>query len=314
MLDKTIYVPSSPLNTPVLFLVFNRLDTSMQVLESIREAKPPRIYLAADGPRDNVKGENSIVKNVVKSIVQNIDWDCEIHTLIREHNLGCKLAISEAISWFFENEDQGIILEDDCLPCKSFFWFCEEMLNTYKNDLRIWHISGDNFQHGIPRSEESYYFSKYVHVWGWATWKNRWQSYDVMMSSYKEFKKNNFVKSLSDNRKMRRHWMSVFDRAANQKVDTWDFQWTYAVKTNNGLSIIPENNLVSNIGFGENATHTKSNDSNFSSMNTLNLEWPLKHPLFKVHNHEADKYTTSQKTSIVIAIQNIINKLLGYLR
>ena len=132
MLDKTIYVPSSPLNTPVLFLVFNRLDTSMQVLESIREAKPPRIYLAADGPRDNVKGENSIVKNVVKSIVQNIDWDCEIHTLIREHNLGCKLAISEAISWFFENEDQGIILEDDCLPCKSFFGFVKKCSTLIK--------------------------------------------------------------------------------------------------------------------------------------------------------------------------------------
>ena len=170
-------------NTSILFLIFNRPEETKRVFESIKEAKPSKLYLASDGPRSHVIDEEKIVSEVKLNVLNAIDWDCEVKTLFREKNLGCKIAVSEAISWFFDHEDQGIILEDDCLPSQSFYRFCEELLNIYKNDLRIWHISGDNFQNGIARSEESYYYSKFSHVWGWATWKDRWQHYDVMMKS-----------------------------------------------------------------------------------------------------------------------------------
>jgi hypothetical protein len=314
MSAKAKFTPPKPLATPVLFLVFNRPDTTKQVFESIRESKPPRMYVAVDGPREHVQDESQTVQGVIDGITENIDWDCEVFTLIRKRNLGCKYAISEAISWFFENEEQGIILEDDCVPCQSFFWYCEEILNTYKSDLRIWHISGDNFQDGISRSEESYYFSKFVHVWGWATWRNRWKSYDVMMDTFPNFKEKNIINGLSEDNRLRRHWSNVFERAASQKIDTWDFQWTYAVKINNGLSVMPDKNLVSNIGFGADATHTKSNQSKLSALKTSNLDWPLIHPLFVVNNYEADKYTTSQMKFGYKLIYELIVRTLGYFK
>ena len=314
MKDIQTFVPPNPLSTPVLFLVFNRLETSNKVFLAIKKAKPPKLYIAIDGPRKSVKDEDIVVKKVLDNITKNIDWECEVFSLIRENNLGCKIAISEAISWFFENEEQGIILEDDCLPSQSFFWFCEDLLNKYKNDLRIWHISGDNFQNGITRAEESYYFSKFAHVWGWATWKNRWECYDVMMNTYENFKKNKIIRSTSGKKKLRNYWSKVFELAANQKIDTWDYQWTYTININNGLSIIPEKNLVSNIGFGEHATHTKSTNSPSSIIKKYDLVLPLKHPIFILNNYDADEYTTNQKSSPLNFMKNKILQILEYIK
>ena len=170
-----IFTPTAPLKTAVLFLIYKRLDTARRVFEVIRVARPPRLYVASDGPRESKEGEAEKVQAVRDYVMSHIDWDCEVKTLFREKNLGCKYAVSGAISWFFENEEMGIILEDDCLPSMSFFWFCEELLDKYKDDERIVNITGCNFQQGRNNTGYSYYFSIYSHIWGWAGWRSSWR-------------------------------------------------------------------------------------------------------------------------------------------
>ena len=167
--------------TPILFLIFNRPDTTKRVFESIRSIKPAKLYIAADGDRKDKVGEDLLCKDT-RSIIDLIDWECEIKTLFRPENLGCKIAVSSAIDWFFENEEQGIILEDDCLPNESFYIYCETLLNYYAFNERIMHISGNNFQDGMMRGNGSYYFSNYNHIWGWASWKRAWKAYNVDLS------------------------------------------------------------------------------------------------------------------------------------
>lgn len=282
---------TSLLNTPILFLVFNRLEPTKKVFESIKKAQPPRIYIASDGPRKNINGEIEEVERVRNYILQNINWDCEVKTLFREKNLGCKYAVSDAISWFFKNEEQGIILEDDCLPNESFFWFCEELLEKYKNDFRVWHISGDNFQDNKLRGDGTYYFSQYSHVWGWATWANRWQHYDVEISSFKSFFENINMRSVYKNKNDQLYWLNIFQNVYDGKIDTWDYQWTYTILINNGLSILPNKNLISNIGFGKNATHTTSSESEFSNIPKFELDRLMIHPEFTLPDIDADIYT-----------------------
>ena len=297
MQQMTSFIPPHPLKTPVLFLVFNRLDTTKQVFEAIRQARPPRIYVAADGARVNKEDESEKIQAVRDHVMQNIDWDCEVKTLFRDENLGCKYAVSGAITWFFENEEQGIILEDDCLPSQSFFWFCEELLDRYKDDFRVWHISGDNFQNGIKRGDASYYFSKFNHIWGWASWADRWSHYDVEMSSFSQFKDDGLIASNFSEKKDQLYWLNVFDRTFNGEVDTWDYQWTYTVLSNSGLSILPNKNLISNVGFGADATHTKDLDSLYSQISSTDLIMPLAHSRFCIFDVNADNYTSSQMFS-----------------
>jgi hypothetical protein len=306
-------ITSDSLKTPVLFLVFNRPDTTKQVFEAIRKAKPPRLYIAADGPRNTKEGEAERVQEV-RSIATNVDWECEVKTLFRDENLGCKYAVSGAITWFFEQEEQGIILEDDCLPSQSFFWFCEELLDRYKDDLRIWHISGNNFQNGIKRGQSSYYFSKFNHIWGWATWANRWSDYDVEIKSYDTFVSNNIINNLFELDQDKKYWSFIFEKVFKGEIDTWDYQWTYTVWINSGLSILPNENLVSNIGFGSNATHTKDIESQHSGMPGLDLNFPLKHPFFVVKDMAADKHTAFRNFTKANMVNKVLNKIKRVLR
>ena len=310
MSEVTQFTPPHPLNTAVLFLLFNRLDTTKQVFEAIRQAKPPRLYVAADGARTNKEGEAEKVQAVRDYIMQNIDWECEVKTLFREKNLGCKYAVSLAITWFFENEEQGIILEDDCLPSQSFFWYCEELLFRYKDDLRVWHISGDNFQNGTIRGKGSYYFSKFNHVWGWASWANRWKEYDVEIKSYKIFVDQNVINNLSESEQEKNYWKKVFQDVSNEKIDTWDYQWTYTVWVNSGLSILPNKNLISNIGFGADATHTTDLDSQHSKIPRQDLNFPLLHLDFLIKDLPADSFTTSRLFTKPSLIVRVFNKLI----
>lgn len=308
--------PKQPeiLHTAVLFIIFNRIETTKQVFEAIRNAKPPRLYIAADGPRPNKDHEAEKVEAVRNQILENIDWQCEIKTLFREKNLGCKKAVSEAITWFFNNEEQGIILEDDCLPSQSFFWFCEDLLGRYKNDLRIWHISGDNFQNGHARGKGSYYFSKFVHVWGWASWADRWEKYDANLSDYEDFKLQKLIKNTTDSKKEKRYWQKIFENVSNGNIDTWDYQWTFTVWVNNALSILPNVNLISNIGFGTDATHTTDLDSQHSKIPREEIYLPIEHPKFLLRNIEADDYTIKQLFKEEKIITKILNKLLQVFR
>ena len=243
------------LDTPVLFLIFNRPDTTEKVFNAIKQAKPKQLFISADGPRQEKPGEFEKCQ-AARKIVEQVDWDCDLQVLFRDNNLGCKKAVSSGINWFFEQVDEGIILEDDCLPDQSFFGFCQELLKYYRNNPKIMHISGNNFQFGRKRGNASYYFSIYNHIWGWATWKRAWQYYDVTMADFEEFKKTNQIEKITRNKDEQAYWMYFFEKVWRNEIDTWDYQNVYSMWKKQGLAILPNVNLVSNIGFTKDATHT----------------------------------------------------------
>ena len=303
------FTPPHPLNTAVLFLVFNRLDTTKQVFEAIQQAKPPRLYVAADGARELKEGEAEIVKAVREFVIQNIDWECEVKTLFQDQNLGCKMAVSGAIDWFFDNEEMGIILEDDCLPSRSFFWFCEELLERYKDDMRVGQISGDNFQNGIKRGDADYYFSIYNHIWGWASWANRWQNYDVNLKNFNDTK---FIKDLFDDKKTVKCWLQTFKIMKKQLINTWDYQWTFTLWNKKQLTILPNTNLIENVGFGVDATHT-TGESELANLKAYELE--LKnHPKEVKRDLEADKFTSKMIFEKKTLFERVVNKLRELIR
>ena len=243
-------------DTPILFLVFNRPDTTTRVFETIRQARPERLYLAADGPRDLIDGERKKCEEV-RAIVSNVDWRCQVKTLYREQNLGCKVAVSSAINWFFENEEMGIVLEDDCLPSLSFYKYCEELLNEYKDDERVFLVSGYNKQNTWDKGGSDYFFSHLGGIWGWASWSRAWQHFDPEMSDLDDLvAKNHFVDLLGPN--LGRLRQKQFYDTLRDKVDTWDYQWGYSRNKHKGLACVPVKSLIQNIGFGENATHTSA--------------------------------------------------------
>lgn len=285
-------VDAGPLKTAVLFLVFNRPDTTARVFESIRQARPPRLYVAADGPRPDRPSEAEKCEQV-RQIATSVDWPCEIKTLFRDKNLGCKLAVSNAITWFFEQEEQGIILEDDCLPHPDFFIFCETLLERYKNDDRVFAITGDNFQNGQKRGAYSYYFSKYNHVWGWASWRRAWKYYDREITFWPKWRRSAEWRAVCPDAVERRYWEKIFDKMHAAKIDTWDYQWTATSWYQHALTVTPNVNLVSNIGFGEDATHTTSSDNILAELVTHSLG-EIEHPAYVVQDSSADQYVFKQ--------------------
>lgn len=274
---------------PVLFLVFNRPDTTARVFEAIRRARPERLYVAADGPRPDRVGEDEKVREV-RGIVDRVDWPCEVRTLFREENLGCKRAVSEAISWFFEAEPEGIVLEDDCLPEPSFFRFCGELLARYRDDERVAMISGDNFQFGRQRTDASYYFSRYLHIWGWASWRRAWKHYDVGATAWPTMRDDGWLASLTSSADEARFWSKAFQAVYDGSLDTWDYQWVLAAWSQNMLAAMPETNLISNIGFGSEATHTRGQNA-YAEMSTAPMTFPLRHPEIVLPNPQADAFT-----------------------
>lgn len=267
------------LETPILLLIFNRLETTKEVFNSIKEAKPAKLYIASDAARKGENDEAKVVNQVRNYVVDNIDWDCKVETLFRQENLGCKYAVSSAIDWFFENEEMGIILEDDCLPSLSFFWFCQNLLNFYKEDTRIWHISGNNFHFNWKNApQESYYFGGiYGSIWGWATWRDRWEKYDVEMKDFKRLNDEKYFDNCYDGSDAVKSRIKDF-KLIIDGLDTWDYQWVYTRWLNNGLTIVPNINLVSNIGFGKEATHTFSKKDKRANMKAFSMSFPLQHP------------------------------------
>jgi hypothetical protein len=275
-------------NTPVLFLIFNRPNTTEQVFEAIAKAKPRCLFVAADGPRTDKEGEAEKCQ-AVRDIIKRVDWDCEVKTLFREQNLGCKEAVSSAITWFFEQVEEGIILEDDCLPSDSFFSFCAELLEKYRDDKRIMMISGDNFQDGIQRGDASYYFSSVPWIWGWATWRRAWRLYDREMQTFPSFVKEDRMQSLSADRAVQNYRWSDFIATYEGHINTWDFQWIYSVLINHGLSICPQVNLVSNIGWSLESTHTFDPKSSLANI-PLDEIHEILHPWAIMPDVLADKY------------------------
>lgn len=273
--------------TPILFLIFNRPDKTQTVFDRIREAKPDRLFVAADGPRPDKPGETELCNQTRRIVLDGINWPCEIRTLFRDKNMGCDPAVSSAITWFFEQVEEGIILEDDCLPDLSFFPFCNELLEKYQDNERVMMISGDNFQL-TRRSESSYYFSRYPQTWGWATWRRAWRKYDPTMGSWPNLRKNGMFENFLPPSIYQRA-KKMFDCAFSNKEGTpWDALWFFACWENSGLCAIPNVNLVTNIDSG--GTHMKVYDPHIL-LPTESVLLPLTHPIKIEPDSEADRYT-----------------------
>ncbi len=274
------------LSTPVALLIFNRPDLTEVVFEAIAQAKPKKLLVIADGPRFPEEAEKC---KKARAVIEKVDWECEVFTNFSERNLGCKQRVSSGLDWVFTHVEEAIIIEDDCLPSPSFFKFCQTLLERYRHDERIMHITGTNFKSGENKTNDSYYFSKYPYIWGWASWRRAWQYYDVDMKTWSKFKESRTIRLIHDDIYEERYWTSIFERVFNGAIDTWDWQWYYACQSRSGLSIIPRENLISNIGFGPDATHTIC-ETRRPGRAKSDI-WEIVHPLVVSRDRYADTYT-----------------------
>ncbi len=282
------------MRSPVLLLVFNRPGTTKQVFEAIRRARPPRLYIAADGPRASRPGEAEQCETVRK-IATAVNWPCEVATLFRSENLGCKRAVSSAVSWFFERQPEGVVLEDDCLPDPTFFALCDELLERYRHDERVMGITGDNFVPWQGTGEFSYYFSRYAHIWGWASWRRAWSHYRVDLDSLDRAAILAILRNAAGFRSpVASYWADLLGRVRDGQIDTWDYQWAFAIWRHAGLVCTPRSNLVSNIGFGADATHTKDPDARHAKLMVEPLSFPLVHPTEVSQMVDADRWVEDE--------------------
>lgn len=266
----------------ILFLVFNRPEETQLSFARIREAQPPRLYVAADGPR-TARPDEAKTCMQVRAIATQVDWPCEVKTLFRDENLGCGKAVSSGISWFFENEEQGIILEDDILPAPEFFPFCDALLEKYKDHEDVGLISGYCPAPDLMPDDSDYQFWRYAHIWGWASWRRAWKHYDHKMTAWPN---GNGARALKQtpgaNAAFVANWERTLHRTYIGEIDTWDYQLFFALRAHQMLSIIPRTNLVENIGFNERGTHITSADGISMEIDAANpLQFPLAHPTSK---------------------------------
>jgi hypothetical protein len=268
----------------VLLLFFNRKESAIAVMRQIAKVRPKRVFLSCDGARNDAELEKVI--DIRDALEKMINWDCVVLTNYFNENLGCRNAVSNGITWFFNNVEEGIILEDDCVPSISFFRFCDELLNEYRSDLRIWNIGGYCPPY-IEKPNDSYSFSLFTHIWGWASWSNRWKYYDSNIKNLDLYL--SFKSDLFPFKKLNRNRMSLLQDVKADLVDTWDYQWNFTIRSNNGLSVRPCVNLVENIGFGSDSTHTKNDSSVHNGNKYKEMNFPLVKPNFVVPNIGQDK-------------------------
>jgi hypothetical protein len=273
------------LETPVVIIAFNRPDKTQQLITALAKTAPPKVYTVIDGPRC----ESDINKcNKVRKLLQNLPWNCQSQPIVSESNLGCRRRVISGLDIVFEQEDSAIILEDDCLPDPSFFPFCQTLLQYYLNDQRVMHIGGNNFQQGILRGDASYYFSRHTHCWGWATWKRAWQSIDRTMEHWQTFKDLDGMADWSTDELEKEFYMKELQKCYDGEIDSWAYIWGYSCLLNHAFGIVPQRNLVSNSGFGEDATHTTI-DQWYSNLATDSIG-SIRHPEFIIRNREADQF------------------------
>jgi hypothetical protein len=275
--------------TPLLLIAWRRPHTLRKVIDAIRPVAPTRLFVACDGPNPERPGEAEKVAATRAVIEHEIDWPCQIERLYFDGNQGCRLGVSRAVSWFFEQVEEGLILEDDCVPHLDFFPYCTTLLERYRYDTRVWCISGNNFQNGRWRGDGSYYFSRYNHCWGWASWRRCWQHYDADLSQWPVLRDAGLLETIFEDSLERNYWRGVWQRLLDTgQPDTWDYQWTFICLSNSGLTALPNRNLVSNVGFGMDATHTTwVGDPTVADLGLGELT----HPQFILRDTQADRYS-----------------------
>jgi len=283
------------LKTPVAFIIFNRPDSTELVFAEIAKVKPPKLLVVADGPRAARHGEAEKCE-ATRAIIDRVNWDCEVLTNYSKVNLGCKNRVASGLDWVFEQVPEVIILEDDCLPAPTFFRFCEGLLEHYRDDERIAMISGDNFQFGRKRGDASYYFSRYNHLWGWASWRRAWQHYDRDAVIWPELRDNDLLEAMIKDSGERKFWAKKFQSVYEGRIDTWDYQWVLASWAQGMVSILPSVNQISNIGFGVDATHTHRT-SVYAALPVESMNFPLCHPKVILPHAEADAFTAREMFS-----------------
>ncbi len=260
------------------------------MIDAIRPVAPTRLFVACDGPNPTRPGEAENVAATRDLVEQEIDWPCQIERLYSDVNLGCRLGVSSAITWFFDHVEEGIILEDDCVPHHDFFSYCQTLLERYRFDTRVWCISGNNFQDGNWRGDGSYYFSRYNHCWGWASWRRCWKHYDADIKEWPKLKRSSLLKTIFQVHAERSYWSKIWDSIYFDSIpDTWDYQWSFICFVNGGLCALPNKNLVNNIGFGPDASHTLRGSSGLThSEDHFDISLTTS---FVLRDHEADLYT-----------------------
>lgn len=279
--------------SPVLLLSFNRPDTALKIFERVREARPAKLYIAADGPRTGVEKDTQLCRET-RMIYDQVDWDCSVYKLFSEENKGCKVAVAEAVTWFFQQEEEGIILEDDCLPTSDFFYFCDQLLPRYRHDTRMVNITGTNLQMGKKWGNGSYYFSQYSHIWGWASWRRAWEAYDIDLEHYNEKEAVTVLGNIFSDQFLIDGWIDIFQKLKRKEIDSWDYQFNLINFFRNGLCITPNVNLISNLGFRPDATHTYNVPEDHANLPAEQLEKPLVHPLHFTPEKQADYYFLSK--------------------
>lgn len=290
------FAPTGPrlyhgtMQTPVVLILFNRPEPTARVFETIRRARPRTLFLIADGPRlDHPEDDHRCA--ATRAVVDQVDWECDVIRDFSDANLGCGVRVATGLDAVFAQVERAIILEDDCVADPTFFPYCAELLDRFEDDERIMAISGNNFQFGRHRTADSYYFSRFNHCWGWASWRRAWRHFDFEMSTWPQVRDGHWLQDILGSRREARYWSRIFEHMYNQEINAWAARWTYACWCQNGLTILPSVNLVSNIGFGEDGTHTVDQDMAYAALSTQPMAFPLQHPQHVIRDKRADKFT-----------------------
>ena len=299
-------------SVPVLFLTFNRPQHTQAVLERLRLLRPERLYVHCDGPRPHRPEDADNVAAVRAIINRQVDWPCQVTTFYRDVNLGLRAGVFDAINWFFKQETEGIILEDDCVPDPSFFRFCREILETYRHDPQIMHIGGSNLaQHFTSQKPESYVFSRFSFVWGWATWRRAWEKMSLSLDGLEAFAASEKYKQFVPNSMARVYMLDKFRATQQRKNNSWAYAWFYSILKNNGLCIVPKKNLVQNVGVGEQSATNTTSSNRAARLRAGELEWPLIHPTERSPEPrlELQFFYTSQKKRLRLLIWWALKKI-----
>jgi hypothetical protein len=275
------------LDTPVALLIFNRPDLTQQLFEVVRQVKPRRLLVVADGPRNE---EEKVRCEAARSAIQ-VDWECRLETNFSDVNLGCKGRVSSGIDWVFQQAEEAVILEDDCLPAPSFFYFCQELLARYRNDERVSCIAGMNlYPRPALRGNETYFFARYGPTNGWASWRRAWKYFDVNLSDWPQFKRSGRIKDLFPTRVEQLYWTLLFDSQYRGEINTWDYQWLFARLAQGGLTAVSSVNMVANMGFRADATHAREMPELWAPAKECHDLWDIVHPEYILPNRDVDNY------------------------